>query len=88
MKNKQNQKITPELREFFKELALLMEKYSVEMEATEECSGWSVYSDGIEFAINGKWDIDGNIIQESCLYRTNGRMIDHKDIKGIYENAN
>ena len=36
-------------KEFFEELAALMEKHKVEMEVREDCSNYSCMADGIDF---------------------------------------
>lgn len=51
--------MTPEMKSFLLDLADLIEKHDVAVEATENKRGYATYCDGIEFAIPNKWDEAG-----------------------------
>lgn len=55
--------MTPQMKAFLLELADLLEKYDVSVEATETL-GYDSYCDGIEFSMAGKWDGEGNNLVE------------------------
>jgi len=57
--------MTKEMKTFLAELADLLEKHDVELEATEGTGYYSTYVDGIDCTMNGRYD-DSEVLRKYC----------------------
>jgi len=62
--------MTQDMQNFLRELAALLEKHGVEIEALEETQNWETYCAGIEFTAWSKYDAEGQPIRETCQVAT------------------
>lgn len=76
--------MTKDMAAFLNELADLLEKHDVEMEALEATIGYDCYADGIEFTINSKWNDEGGLVREFIEVNV-GRWPDPKWLRDIAE---
>ena len=56
--NSKGYKMTKQMKQFLTELADLLEKHDVELEATEHIRHWSSYVDGIECSMTARYNED------------------------------
>lgn len=69
--------MTDRRKEFFTELAALMEKHGVEMEVRENCSNYQCMADGIDFDFDYvEGDMVGTVTSEN-------RYFDHDSVRQL-----
>ena len=79
--------MTEQMKHFLTELAELMERYDIdEITTVETFHAWDTSVDNLNVSIIGKWDKEGNQVQEYCDFEL-PTYIDAKGIRQAIEEA-